>query len=110
MSLYLYNRVMDSALRMEEKLVLVRLAFSATEDDLAILPLAKLASDTSFTEEEVKQYLGALAEQGIIEDRSLSVRSPEGMMSFSPAHQINADLLPKWTPELRKKLLEEDAS
>ena len=110
MSLYLYNRVMDSALRMEEKLVLVRLAFSATEDDLAILPLPKLASDTSFTEEEVKQYLRTLAEQGIIEDRSISVRTPEGAMSFSSAYQIKADRLPKWTSELRKKLLEEDAS
>lgn len=70
MSLYLYNRVMDSALRMEEKLVLVRLAFSATDDALAILPLPKLASDTSFTEEVVKQYLRALAEQGIIEPKN----------------------------------------
>ena len=110
MSLNLYNRVMDSALRMEEKLVLVRLAFSATDDALAILPLEKLASDTSFTEEEVRGYLSRLTDQGIIEDRSISVRSPDGSMLFKTAYQIRAEMFPKWTPELRKQLLEEDAS
>ena len=109
MSLYLYNRVMDSALRMEEKLVLVRLAFSATDDALAILPLEKLASDTSFTEEGVKGYLTSLTDQGIIEDRSITVRSPDGSTSISPAYQIKPELFPKWTPELRKALIEEEA-
>lgn len=110
MSLHLYRQVTDSALPWEEKFVLLRLAFTATDDGLAMLPLDKLASDTSFSDDEIALHLKALTEKGIVEDRSVSVRNPTGETSTCAGYQILPERFPKWTPELRKKLLEEDAS
>ena len=108
MSLHLYRQVTDSALPWEEKFVLLRLAFTATDDGLAMLPLDKLASDTSFSNEEIGLHLRALAEKGIIEDRSVSVRNPTGETSTCAGYQILPEQSPKWTPELRRALLRDE--
>lgn len=108
MSLHLYRQVTDSALPWEEKFVLLRLAFTATDDGLAVLPLDKLASDTSFSDDEITLHLKALTEKGIIEDRSVSVRNPAGDTSTSAGYQISPERFPKWTPELRRALLRDE--
>jgi len=106
MSLHLYSQVSDSALLWREKFVLLRLAFTATDAGLAILPLKKLASDTSFSDDDVEAHLKALSEKGIIQDRSVTIRNISGEISTSAAYQILPELFPRWTPELRKTLLE----
>ena len=108
MSLHLYRQVTDSALPWEERFVLLRLAFTATDDGLAMLPLDKLASDTSFSNEEIGLHLRTLAEKGIIEDRSVSVRNPTGETSTCAGYQILPERFPKWTAELRRALLRDE--
>lgn len=109
MSLHLYRQVSDCALPSKEKFVLLRLAFTATDGGLAMLPLERLASDTSLTDEEIGAHLTSLEEKGIIENRSVSIRNPNGQSTISHGYQILPDRFPKWTPELRKALHEEDA-
>lgn len=104
MSLHLYSEVQNCALPWQEKFVLMRLAFSATDQGLAVLPLEKLASDTSFLISEVKELLAQLVDKKIIEERSVSTRSPNGEITFDFAYQIYPLNLPKWTPKLRKEL------
>lgn len=108
MSLHLYRQVSDCALPSREKFVLLRLAFTATDGGLAMLPLDRLASDTSLTDEEIGTHLMSLIEKGIIESRSVSVRTPNGESTTDSGYQIIPEHFPKWTPELRKALHEED--
>ena len=108
MSLHLYRQVSDCALPPREKFVLWRLAFTATDDGLAVLPLGRLASDVSLSDEAIEAILVSLEEKGVIENRSVSIRNPNGQSTMSHGYQILPDRFPKWTPELRKALHEED--
>lgn len=108
MSLHLYRQVSDCALPSKEKFVLLRLAFTATDDGLAVLPLGRLASDVSLSDEAIEAILVSLEEKGVIENRSVSIRNPNGQSTMSHGYQILPDRFPKWTPELRKALHEED--